>query len=185
MTVKVEHKIRPREIRVALRRPKIDDGSEVIELNRRSKKLHRPWVYPPANESSWTAYIQRLESDRNQGFLVCLRDTGAIVGVVNISEIVRGFFQSAYLGYYSSVSHTGHGYMSEGLELVLGCGFNKLKLHRLEANIQPANSGSIGLVRRLGFRKEGFSPRNLKVGGRWRDHERWAITAVEWRAAPG
>ncbi len=73
--------------------------------------------------------------------------------------------------------------MREGLELVLGRAFTELGLHRLEANIQPGNHASIALVERCGFVREGFSERYLKVGGRWRDHERWAIRVEQWRAA--
>jgi ribosomal-protein-alanine N-acetyltransferase len=71
--------------------------------------------------------------------------------------------------------------MSAGLALVLRQAFRQLGLHRVEANIQPDNARSIALVRRLGFRREGFSPRYLKLGGRWRDHERWALLREEWR----
>jgi ribosomal-protein-alanine N-acetyltransferase len=67
--------------------------------------------------------------------------------------------------------------MREGMLLVLKHAFRKLKLHRLEANIQPANRASIRLVRSYGFVREGFSRRYLKVGGRWQNHERWAILA--------
>jgi len=105
--VKVGLERKPREIRVALRHPVIADGDEVIALNRLSRKLHHPWVYPPIDDSSWSSYIQRLEGSQHDGFLVCLRDTGAIVG--------------------------------------------------------------------------GFSRGYLKIGGRWRDHERWAITLEDWR----
>ncbi len=72
--------------------------------------------------------------------------------------------------------------MSEGLELVLARAFEELALHRLEANIQPGNQPSLSLVQRAGFVREGFSERYLKIGGRWRDHERWAIRSEQWRA---
>jgi ribosomal-protein-alanine N-acetyltransferase len=103
-----------------------------------------------------------------------------LAGVINITEIVRGFFQGAYLGCYGFVPYIGHGYMSEGLSLVLRRAFRGLRLHRLEANIQPQNKASLRLFSRAGFRKEGFSPRYLKIAGRWRDHERWALLAEEW-----
>jgi RimJ/RimL family protein N-acetyltransferase len=65
--------------------------------------------------------------------------------------------------------------MSEALPLALGQAFRRLKLHRVEANVQPGNRASLRVIRRLGFRREGYSPRCLKLGGRWRDHERWAL----------
>ena len=97
--------------------------------------------------------------------------------MVNVSEIVHGSLRSAYLGYYAFVPHAGRGLMREGLALVIRDSFRRLRLHRLEANIQPGNTASRALVRRLGFRREGYSPGYLKIGGRWRDHERWAVRA--------
>jgi ribosomal-protein-alanine N-acetyltransferase len=63
------------------------------------------------------------------------------------------------------------------MRLLVRHAFTAMKLHRLEANIQPGNQASIALVKRCGFEREGYSPRYLKIGGRWRDHERWAIRA--------
>lgn len=107
------------------------------------------------------------------------------MGVINVNEIIRGSYRGAFLGYYGFRPHAGHGYMSEGLGLVLRRAFGELQLHRVEANIQPDNAASLALVRRLGFRREGFSPRYLKIAGRWRDHERWALLAEEWNHGRG
>jgi ribosomal-protein-alanine N-acetyltransferase len=70
--------------------------------------------------------------------------------------------------------------MKEGMLLVLRHAFYDLKLHRVEANIQPGNKASLALVRSCGFVKEGFARKMLRVGGRWRDHERWALLAEEF-----
>jgi ribosomal-protein-alanine N-acetyltransferase len=168
---------------VSIRAPTVADVAELVELVRASRSLHRPWVRPPQDATAFRTYLERTTRDTHRGYLVCLRDGGAIAGVVNVSEIVRGAFESAYLGYYAHSAWSGRGYMREGLALVIVHAFRKLGLHRLEANVQPGNTASIALVRSLGFRKEGVSPRYLKVGGRWRDHERWAILAEDWKDA--
>ncbi|HEX5326691.1 MAG TPA: GNAT family N-acetyltransferase, partial [Acetobacteraceae bacterium] len=106
--------------------------------------------------------------------------SGEVVGVVNLNDIVAGMFQGAYLGYYGMFDHTGRGLMTEAVGAGVSVAFTELGLHRLEANIQPGNHRSIALARRLGFRKEGYSPRYLRIAGVWRDHERWAVLADEW-----
>jgi ribosomal-protein-alanine N-acetyltransferase len=108
-------------------------------------------------------------------------EEGALAGAITVSEIVRGPFCSAYLGYYAFTPHSDKGYTTCGIAAVVTDAFKVHGLHRLEANIQPENAASRAVVRKLGFRLEGYSPRYLKIAGRWRDHERWAITAEEWR----
>ena len=119
-----------------------------------------------------------MSGPAHQAMLVCHRETGVIVGVINISNIVRGLFRSAYLGYYTFAGWERQGLMREALQATVRHAFGALKLHRLEANIQPGNAASIGLVTACGFAREGYSPRYLKIGGRWRDHERWAVIAT-------
>jgi ribosomal-protein-alanine N-acetyltransferase len=166
----------PRQFRVLLRTPTSADAAEFLAFVRGSRRYHRPWVYPPSTRARFGDYVRRCQREDFRGLLARRLEDDAIVGVFNLSQIFRGGFQNAYLGYYGSAGSAGQGYMTEGMELLLGYAFRSLKLHRLEANIQPGNVASIALARRCGFRKEGYSPRYLKVGGRWRDHERWAIT---------
>jgi len=155
---------------------------EFLAAVRRSRKLHGRWVSAPWTPTAYRAYLRRLRAPTHIGYLVCLRGSGELVGVVNISEIVRGAFQSGYLGYYAFTPFERRGLMAEGLALAIDEAFHVLGLHRLEANVQPGNTASSGLVRRLGFRREGYSPRYLKIRGRWCDHERWAILADQRRA---
>jgi [ribosomal protein S5]-alanine N-acetyltransferase len=168
--------------RVYLRAPAQPDRAEFISLMRASRPFHRPWATAPTDDEAFDAYL--LDSHRAdfEAMLVCRREDGAILGFFNLSHITRGSLQSAYLGYAVASKYAGQGYMREGLDLVVHEAFATLRLHRIEANIQPGNQASIALARGAGFQREGFSPRYLKIGGRWRDHERWAILADEWRA---
>jgi|SRR5690554_709443 len=158
---------------VILRKSTPEDLAEVVELYERSISIHHPWVYSPADYESYLKQEHR--------YFVCISETGKIVGTFNISGIVRGYFQSAYLGYEVFHPYDGKGYMSKGMTLLLSEAFENLNLHRLEANIQPENLSSIRLVSKAGFTKEGFSKKYLCVGGiEWKDHERWAIINEFW-----
>ncbi len=149
---------------------------------RQSRALHRPWTYAPEDAEAFSAYLERCRTSIDAS-LVCRREDDAIAGVMNVNNIVMFGFRSAALGYYGFEPFAGQGYMAEGLQLVLRRAFGELGLHRLEANIQPGNTRSIALVKTAGFRLEGYSPRFLKIGGRWRDHERWAILAEHLRSS--
>lgn len=169
--------------RTYLRALGAQDEERFLALVRSSKGLHRGWVSPPATPKAFRQYIARSRKRDMRTFLVCSLDGDTIVGVVQLSQIFRGGFKSAYLGFFAFAPLAGRGYMTEGLQLAVGHAFGPMRLHRVEANIQPPNERSIALVKRCGFRLEGFSPRYVKVGGRWRDHERWAILAEETRGS--
>ena len=166
---------------VILRAPTLREEARFLEAARRSRGLHRHFAYPPLTPQAFGVFLRRAKQSSHESHLVLDSRSRALVGVVNLNEIVHRSFHSAYLGYYAFEPHSGRGLMSEGVALVLQRAFWEQGLHRLEANIQPDNTRSIALVKRLGFRREGFSPRYLKLGGRWRDHERWALLREEWR----
>lgn len=161
---------------VALRPLDRADEAEFIAVTRASAGLHHPWMSLPGTPQEFGEFMARFDEPANIGLVVCDRTDDAIVGGININNIVRGRFQSAALGYWASASVAGRGYMSEAIKLVIGYAFGPLALHRLEANIQPGNDASIRLVKRNGFRYEGYSPDYLFIDGAWRGHERWAVT---------
>jgi ribosomal-protein-alanine N-acetyltransferase len=171
-----------RSQRLVLRPPTLADEGEWLHRMRASRDYHRPWIKVSTTPEAYRAYVARGEPPHREFRIACRREDGAVTGFFNLSEIVRGNFQSAFLGYGGVAEFSGRGYMTEGLELVLREAFTELKLHRIEANIQPGNTASIALVARCGFVKEGFSERYLKIGGRWADHERWAIRSEQWKA---
>jgi ribosomal-protein-alanine N-acetyltransferase len=181
--------VRRRGSRVYVRPPRRSDMPAFLAAVAASRALHRGWVEPPSTSAHYGAYLARFAAARSPanathaGLLVFRVADDALAGVFNLSEIVRSSFESAYLGYYGFAPLAGHGYMREGLALTLAFAFGTLRLHRVEVNIQPPNERSIALVRGAGFTREGFSRRYLKIAGRWRDHERWAMLAEDWSRA--
>jgi ribosomal-protein-alanine N-acetyltransferase len=167
--------------RVHIRPISLSDEAEFLARVRASSAFHRPWSYPPSNPQAFREHV-RAAGARDERLVVCRNEDGAIVGYFGLSQIVLGRFRNAYLGYFAFEPYAGQGYMREGLELVLRHAFDDLRLHRVQASVQPGNERSTALVRGAGFRNEGLALRYLKVGGRWRDHERWAMTVEDRRS---
>ncbi|MDQ2756062.1 MAG: GNAT family N-acetyltransferase [Actinomycetota bacterium] len=144
--------------------------------------------------------LPTVVSNQSRGyrsFLVHARDpegSHGLVGKVNLNSVVRGRLLCATIGYDAFDPYAGRGLFTEGLRLVVALAFTPeseggLGLHRLEANVQPGNTRSAAVLRRLGFTHEGFSPGYLWLGdttgqSRWRDHDRYAVLADEWPAQP-
>jgi ribosomal-protein-alanine N-acetyltransferase len=157
------------------------DAAELFAAIAGSRELHLPWVDPPESVDELRASLAQPPDARLSYGL--RTDAGDLAGVVNLTAVVRGPFQSCFLSYYALVPHEGRGLMRAGLARVLDLAFGEHGLHRVEANIQPGNERSARLVTSLGFRLEGHSPRYLRIGGEWRDHDHYAITAEEWPPA--
>lgn len=175
--------------RVALRRVQPGDRAAFCALVTASSDHLLRWIHggvPPddADGSAWfKRTLKQAAEGRSEKLLVVRADApDVLLGALNINEIVRGGFQSAYLGYWLGAGHTGQGLMGEALRIGLAYAFGPLGLHRVEANIQPGNEPSIRLVERAGFVREGYSERYLRIGPAWRDHERWALTLERWEA---
>jgi len=167
-----------------LRPPRPADEHDFLAAARASRSLHGPWTRPPDTPARFAVFAARYGDPKpttHAGFLVFRREDHALVGVFNFSEIVRGVFRSTYLGYFGFAPFAGQGYMTEGMALVLDVAFRALGLHRVEVNIQPTNARSLALAHRIGFTREGYSRRYVKIAGRWRDHERYAMLAEDWR----
>lgn len=131
----------------------------------------------------WTSFFSAANTEDRQRFLICERTDGRIVGYVGLNDIRRGVMQSCTTGYWIAQQFANRGYMTEGLFLALRFAFGRLDLHRVEAGVQPHNTPSLAVVRKLGFRHEGTALRLLEIDGRWRDHERWALTREEFDPA--
>ena len=161
--------------RVFIRRVESRDRKQIVALAQESVSFHTPWISAPTTNQIFRLYIRRIRRDENEGFVCCLQETGTIVGVINLNNIIRSVNMSASIGYYAFSRYQGQGYMTEGLKKVVEIAFRDLGLHRLEAAIQPENNRSKELARRCGFEFEGISKRYLYMNGQWRDHERWAV----------
>ena len=166
--------------RPTLRRLTPGDRGAFLDAVARSRALHHPWAYPPDTPDAFDAYIKVHPARHALAVVVDHEDP--LVGVYTLSQIHHGSFRNAYLGYYAFLPHAGNGYMREAMTLVFRYAFGELRLHRLQANVQPGNERSLALLRSTGWREEGYARRYVKVGGRWRDHVLFAILAEDARS---
>ncbi len=153
------------------------DAPDLIAAHIANRAYHHPWVSPCTDESGFDAWFGKRVIGPNVSLVARDLASAGIVGVVDLDEIVWGSFRSAYVGFHGMAEFAHRGLMTEAVILAAAHAWHELGLHRLEANVQPANAASLALVRRAGFHYEGLSPRYLRIDGAWRDHERWACLA--------
>lgn len=162
----------------------------VAEYFTRSREHMRPWNPTTTDEfftPAWQA--ERLEYDliefqagRMGRFWVCHAEDEAcerIIGHVALSNIIRGALQGCHLGYMIDEGEANKGFTTEAAQAVIAYAFDQLDLHRIEANIMPRNARSIRVAEKLGFTREGFSPKYLRINGVWEDHFRYGLVRGE------
>ncbi|WP_066054030.1 GNAT family N-acetyltransferase [Robertmurraya korlensis] len=115
------------------------------------------------------------EDDTDYYFGIFLQSTGALIGTMQLFQVLRGSLQSAYIGYFLDKEHNGKGYTTEAAKLLVSFGFENLKLHRIEAGVMPHNIASIRVLQKAGFEKEGIARKNVRINGKWEDHQVLAI----------
>jgi ribosomal-protein-alanine N-acetyltransferase len=182
--------------RLVLRPPRASDVAEVRALMRRNTEHLRPWEPAPTpgeDPTSLTAVSNRIARQRRDwkrgdafALLVTKRNPDeSIIGRITLGGVLRGVFQNAYLGYWIDVDHQGQGIATEAVRGTLTFGFGAAALHRVQVAIMPRNPKSIRVVEKVGFRREGFAHRYLRIAGEWEDHAIFAMTADEWAQRAG
>lgn len=163
-----------------------EDREEFIRVHRVSARDFSLWS--PAREGSLERWfdedLERSEEGRESGTslrLVGVLDDERIAGFFALTEVVRGAFHNAYAGWYVNSEVVGHGYATEGVGALLDLAFSAhaLELHRVQANVIPANRASIRVAEKVGMRREGYAERYLRIGDVWQDHVMYAKTAEE------
>ncbi|MDQ0418493.1 ribosomal-protein-alanine N-acetyltransferase [Croceifilum oryzae] len=119
--------------------------------------------------------IENVQADQGYFFLIYLQESNELIGKVMLNRIMRLHLQSCWIGYTLDQDYNGRGYMSEAVKLAVDYAFQELNLHRVEAAVLPHNVGSISVLLKNGFHKEGIARKNLKINGNWEDHQILAI----------
>jgi ribosomal-protein-alanine N-acetyltransferase len=176
---------------VLLRPLDVGDHAAWREVRTRSREWLERWeplpdpgsADPVAERDAFRArcgaWERQRQFDTAYGFGIFLLD-GTFAGEVSLGSVLRGPFQSCFIGYWIDEAQAGHGYVPEAVALAIRFGFDTLGLHRMEAAIVPRNANSRRVAVKLGLREEGVALRFLQIRGVWEDHVRYAITAEEW-----
>jgi [ribosomal protein S5]-alanine N-acetyltransferase len=169
--------------RISLRHLVADDASTLLALMKQNRDFLEQWE-PVREQGFFTLDAQLAEieasaadaaADRRHAFGIFL--DSELVGRVALSQIFRGIFQNAYLGYSIAERWNGHGLATEAVGVVMEFAFGELGLHRVQAAVMPRNVGSIRVLEKNGFREEGYAVGYLCINGVWEDHRIFARTA--------
>ena len=165
----------------------VSHAEATLELQKRNKEFFQAYT-PLRIEGFYTVEGQakvieannaQSQNDLRYSFGIFLNETDELIGNVALTEILRGPLQSCYIGYYLDKQHNGKGYMTEAVKLAVDFAFKELKLHRIEAGVMPHNIRSIKVLEKAGFHKEGIAIKNVKINGKWEDHQVLAIVGED------
>ncbi|PPA70351.1 RimJ/RimL family protein N-acetyltransferase [Jeotgalibacillus proteolyticus] len=93
-----------------------------------------------------------------------------LIGSISLFQVMRSYLQSAFIGYFLDKEFNGRGFTTQAVRLLVDHAFDHLHLHRIEAGVMPHNVGSIRVLEKSGFHKEGLAIKNVKINGKWEDH---------------
>jgi ribosomal-protein-alanine N-acetyltransferase len=173
--------------RVYLRQPEDRDWRPWADLRTVSREFLVPWEPTwPSDALTREAFRRRLRrygidwrEDAGYNFFIFLQNDNRLLGGITLGNVRRGVAQAGTLGYWIGKPHARQGHMSDALRAIIAFGFQTLQLHRLEAACLPTNAASQGVLRKLGFRQEGYARRYLRINGEWHDHLLFALLAEE------
>jgi [ribosomal protein S5]-alanine N-acetyltransferase len=172
--------------RFSVRLGLVDDAGAVADFYSRNR-AHLAATSPLRADGFYTeAYWQAALAGAELGFQAdrqmhcCLFDGARVVGIVNLSNFVRGAFHACYLGYSIDAELQGRGLMLQAVGGVVEHAFDALGMHRVMANYLPENTRSARLLERLGFEREGVAKKYLLIAGEWRDHVLTARVNDAW-----
>ena len=164
------------------------EAALLLEYHQQNLQFEKPWTPTPPQDfltlGYWMKHLNNYSKEKESAqcvrFLGFTQDHQKLVLRANITQIFRGPFQAAYLGYSVHHSVQGQGIMTEGLQAILNYAFQTMNLHRIMANYIPENHASARVIEKLGFEKEGFAKNYLQIAGQWRDHVLTAKTNSAW-----
>ncbi|MES1989734.1 MAG: GNAT family protein [Pseudomonadota bacterium] len=168
---------------VYLRLPQMSDFAEWADLRDESRDFLTPWEPTwPTDDLTRTAFRRRLRryqrelrEDHAYPFFIFRAEDDALVGGCTISNVHRGVQQDCTLGYWAGAPFAGQGYVTHAVRALIPHVFEELKLHRIVASCLLENERSKAVLRRCGFREEGYTRGLLRINGVWRDHVQFAI----------
>ena len=161
----------------------ISDATSILELEIRNKEFFRQYSINRDSEFyTFEGQLKRMETieesrvkDLGYSFGIYLNKSHRLIGQISLFKIERGPAQRGMVGYSLDKEQNGKGYMTEALKSIVDFGFDQLKLHRIEAGVMPHNLGSIKILEKIGFQKEGIAKEYVMINGKWEDHQILAI----------
>ena len=159
------------------------DTQPLLDLHSRNREFFQQYS-PTFSEDAYTFagvqksisdFAKQREEDKNYSFGIFSKDTQELVGEISLARVVRGPLQRCMIGYSLDSESNGKGYTTEAVALAVEFAFIELKLHRVEAGVMPSNTGSMRVLEKAGFHKEGLEQKGVMINGSWEDHYIFAI----------